>query len=94
MQEGVAQLPTYGADDMTFFQEEEVFPALPAVIPTRIDEEEDAANNPATKTDAKPGGKRKLTDEEAAAKKVRYLLCGSCAQLSCHVLQLNSVQHT
>ena len=78
MQEGVAQLPAYGADDMTFFQEEEVFPALPAVLPTLIDdEEEDTTDNPATKTDAKPGGKRKLTDEEVAAKKVRYSLCGS-----------------
>ncbi|KAG0555053.1 hypothetical protein KC19_12G140400 [Ceratodon purpureus] len=73
-QEGLSELPAYGADDMTFVQEEEVFPVLPAVIPsllpTHDEEVEDEVEDVSGKSaDSKPGGKRKLNDAEGAVKK-------------------------
>lgn len=78
MQEGVAELPAYGADDMTFVQEEEVFPVLPDVIPSlipgeqEVDDEKDA-DVKVQKSDLKPGGKRKAAEGEGVPKKVLLL---------------------
>lgn len=73
MQEGVSELPAYEADDMTFVQEEEVFPVLPSVIPSLLrndenDEDEVEDSKPGKKVDSKPGGKRKATDTEEPKK--------------------------
>ncbi|XP_024358078.1 splicing factor U2AF-associated protein 2 [Physcomitrium patens] len=72
-QENIHELPAYGADDMTFVQEEEVFPELPAVIPSILqtddDVEDEVANIPAKTVDLKTGGKRKVDDTKEAVKK-------------------------
>lgn len=95
MQEGISELPAYGADDMTFVQEEEVFPVLPAVIPSLLpvhddnDVEDEVEDVPGKKADSKPGGKRKLDDAEGAVKKVLlshrslYLLKSFLIKSSC-----------
>lgn len=74
MQEGISELPAYGADDMTFVQEEEVFPVLPDVVPTllHVDEDVEVEVEDVTgkKADSNLGGKRKLNDAEGAVKKV------------------------
>lgn len=76
MQENIHELPAYGADDMTFVQEEEVFPELPAVIPSILqtddDVEDEVANIPAKTVDLKTGGKRKVDDTKEAVKKVLH----------------------
>lgn len=69
LQGGVAGLPAYAAEDMTFVQEEEVFPALPAVLPTN-EEDDEALDSLPENPDAKPGGKRKLTEADETMKKV------------------------
>ena len=76
---------------MTFVQEEEVFPALPAVIPSLLpvhnddDVENEVEDVPVEKANSKPGGKRKLNDAEGAVKKVllsHWSLKFTCRSLS------------
>ncbi len=80
MQEAISGLPTYEADDMTFVQEDEVFPVLPAVIPSLLpvhddNNIEDEVDVLGKKVDSKPGGKRKVPDVEEAPKKVPLSYC-------------------
>lgn len=59
----------YGAEEMTFVQEEEVFPALPVVMPT-YEEDEEALTSLPEAPDMKPGSKRKNSQVEELPKKV------------------------
>ncbi|CAM6050416.1 unnamed protein product [Sphagnum compactum] len=67
-QEGLVGLLAYGAEEMTFVQEEEVFPALPVVMPI-YEEDEEALTSLPEAPDVKPGSKRKNSQVEELPKK-------------------------
>ncbi|CAK9862425.1 unnamed protein product [Sphagnum jensenii] len=67
-QQGLSGLPAYGAEEMTYVQEEEVLPALPVAMPAYENDEEPLSSLPED-PEVKPGAKRKSSQVELLPKK-------------------------